>query len=80
MTYDVLIVGAGYAGLTAARELTRAGKTVLVLEARNRVGGRVWTERFADGAYVDWGGAWVGPTQDRLLALAGEYGVETFKT
>lgn len=78
--YDVILIGAGYAGLTATRELRKAGKNVLLLEARDRVGGRVWTQRFEDGSYVDLGGAWVGPTQDRLYALAREFGIETFKT
>lgn len=78
--YDVLVIGAGYAGLTATYELRKAGKNVLLLEARDRVGGRVWTQRFDDGSYVDLGGAWVGPTQDRLYTLAREFGVETFKT
>lgn len=78
--YDVIVIGAGYAGLTATHELSKAQKNVLLLEARDRVGGRVWTQRFDDGSYVDLGGAWVDPTQDRLYALAGEFGVETFKT
>ncbi|QMW02114.1 flavin monoamine oxidase family protein [Spirosoma foliorum] len=78
--YDVLVIGAGYAGLTAMHELKKAGKNVLLLEARERVGGRVWTKRFDDGSYVDLGGAWVGPTQDRLYALTNEFGVDTFKT
>lgn len=80
LPYDVIVIGAGYAGLTATHELLKAGKNVLLLEARDRVGGRVWTQRFDDGSYVDLGGAWVGPTQDRLYALAHEFGVETFKT
>lgn len=79
-TYDALIIGAGYAGLTAAYALRKARKNVLVLEARDRVGGRVWTQQFDDGTYVDWGGAWVGPTQDQIYALAHAFGVETFKT
>ena len=78
--YDTIIVGAGYAGLTAAHELIKVGKNVLLLEARDRIGGRVHTQRFDNGTYVDLGGAWVGPSQDRLLALAREFGVETFKT
>ncbi len=78
--YDVIVIGAGYAGLTATYELCKAQRNVLLLEARDRVGGRVWTQRFDDGSYVDLGGAWVGPTQDRLYALAKQFGVETFKT
>ena len=78
--YDVIIIGAGYAGLTATHELRKAGKNVLLLEARDRVGGRVHTQRFDDGSYIDLGGAWVGPTQDRIYALAREFGVETFRT
>jgi len=79
-TYDTIIVGAGYAGLTATRELLKAGKKVILLEARDRVGGRVHTQHFEDGSYVDLGAAWVGPTQDKLYALAKEFAVETFPT
>jgi monoamine oxidase len=77
---DVAVVGAGLAGLMTARELTRAGLSVVVAEARDRVGGRTWSETRLDGTVVDFGGQWVGPTQDRILALAGELGVETFPT
>ncbi len=77
-TVDVVVVGAGIAGLTAARELTKAGKSVVVLEARDRVGGRMVRQSVADGGWVDLGGQWVGPTQDRLLALADELGVKRF--
>jgi len=72
---DVCVVGAGYAGLVAARTIARAGRSVVVLEARDRVGGRVWTQRLADGTYVDAGGTWIGPDHLAIRALAAEYGV-----
>ncbi len=76
---DVVVVGAGFAGLTAARELVRLGHDVLVLEARDRVGGRSSTATVA-GVPVDLGGTWVGPTQDEVLKLAAELGCETTPT
>lgn len=77
---DIVVVGAGLAGLTAARELARAGASVLVLEARGRVGGRVLNEPIGDGKIVELGGEWIGPTQRRLAELARSLGVETFPT
>jgi monoamine oxidase len=77
---DVAIVGAGLAGLTAARELTRAGHDVCVLEARDRVGGRVLNHTIAPGVAVEAGAEFIGPTQDRIAALARSMGVDTFKT
>jgi monoamine oxidase len=77
---DVAVVGAGLAGLVAARDLARAGREVVVLEARDRVGGRTLRVGIGDGKTVDVGGQWAGPTQHRVLALAHELGVETFPT
>jgi len=77
---DVCVVGAGYAGLVAARRLHHAGRSVVVLEARDRVGGRIWTQHLADGSPVDRGGAWLGPKHDAIFGLAGEVGVSTYKT
>jgi len=77
---DVAVVGGGLAGLSAARTIARAGHSVVVLEARERVGGRTWNRPITGGAYVDAGAEFVGPTQDRIKALAKEVGVETFPT
>src|SRR3954465_5022282 len=73
---DVCIVGAGYAGLTAARRLTGVGKNVMVLEARDRVGGRVWTQPY-QGFRLDFGGTFLGPDQDAVHKLVSEFGPET---
>jgi monoamine oxidase len=83
---DVLVVGAGFAGLTAARRLEQAGHDALVVEARDRVGGRALTvpipgaDRADPAAVLDLGAGWVGPTQDRVLALIRELGLTTFPT
>src|SRR5829696_6354895 len=79
---DVVVVGAGLAGLTAARELTGAGLDVQVLEARDRVGGRTLNHSVGDGPedVVELGGQWVGPTQLEVMALAGELGLATYPT
>ena len=78
---DVAVIGAGLAGLVAARDLEAAGRTVVVLEARDRVGGRLLNHPVAGtDAVVEIGGQWVGPTQDRILALARDLGVDTYPT
>lgn len=76
---DVVVVGAGFAGLAAARELDKRGRDVVVLEGRDRVGGRSSTATIA-GVPVDLGGTFVGPTQDAVVALAAELGCETVPT
>jgi len=79
LSADVVVIGAGLAGLSAARRLVDRGRSVVVLEARDRVGGRTLT-RNVNGASLDVGGQWIGPTQDKMAALARELGVGTFKT
>ncbi len=77
---DVAVVGAGLAGLTAARALRKAGRSVIVLEARDRVGGRTLNTSVGGKEITELGGEYVGPTQDRILALAKAVGVKTFPT
>ncbi len=77
---QVVVVGAGLAGLAAARTLDRSGVQVIVLEARDRVGGRTEGAHTADGTPVELGGQWLGPTQTRIYALVDELGLETFPT
>ncbi|KAG4080603.1 hypothetical protein HA402_004129 [Bradysia odoriphaga] len=77
ITRDVLIIGAGAAGTTAANDLRKAGLSVAVLEARDRVGGRLWTD-VIDGAMLEIGGQWVSPDQDALKDAIEELGLETY--
>jgi monoamine oxidase len=80
MQYDVVVIGAGYAGLAAGLALQKAGKNILLLEARNRCGGRILTEYFSEQDYTDLGGQWIGPGHERMYQLAAEFGVDTFST
>jgi monoamine oxidase len=79
-SFDCIIIGGGFSGLAAARMLQKANKNFLLLEARDRLGGRTHTQYFEDGKYVDMGGQWIGPTQDRMYELASEYGTEWYET
>src|ERR1700733_1232474 len=77
---DVVVVGAGLAGLVAATQLTSSGRSVLVLEARDRVGGRVWNHDLGDGHISERGGTFIGPTQNHVAALAKQLKIATFPT
>lgn len=77
---DVIVIGAGMAGLSAAAELQRHGKRVVVLEARNRIGGRIWTDRSL-GIPVEMGASWIhGPRGNPISKLARAAGQKTLKT
>ena len=80
LSADVVVVGAGLAGLTAARELERRGRSVVVLEARDRVGGRVLNVPIGGGEETEIGAEFIGPTQNRIARLARKLDVRTFDT
>jgi monoamine oxidase len=77
---EVAIIGAGLAGLMAARTLVAEGKDVLVLEAQNRVGGRILNHQLGQGQALELGGQWLGPTQEKMYALCQELSLETYPT
>ncbi|MBM3715172.1 MAG: FAD-dependent oxidoreductase, partial [Actinobacteria bacterium] len=77
ITRDVVVIGAGAAGLTAANDLRTAGLSVVVLEARDRVGGRLWTD-VIDGAMLELGGQWVSPDQTALIDTVADLGLSTY--
>ena len=76
----MIVVGAGLAGLTAARKVLAGGKSVILMEAQNRVGGRTLSEDIGDGEVADLGGTFIGPTQDHIAAVVKELGIPTFPT
>ncbi|WFD32416.1 monoamine oxidase [Malassezia sp. CBS 17886] len=78
--YDAVIVGGGLSGLSAAKQLAASNKTYVVLEARDRVGGRVENMKLENGGVTEVGAEFVGPTQNKVLALAKELNLEVYDT
>src|SRR3989440_7066494 len=77
---QAIVVGAGLSGLMAARQLAAAGKSVIVLEARNRVGGRTLNHDIGDGKVTELGAQFVGPTQDHILKLMDDLSIGKYDT
>jgi monoamine oxidase len=77
---DVAVVGAGLSGLTTARDLLHGGKSVVVLEARDRVGGKVYNHPLKNGGVTEVGAEFVGPTQDKVLQMISDLELQTFDT
>ena len=75
---DYVVVGAGFAGLAATNRLQERGKSVALIEARDRVGGRVWNRTADDGTVVSVGGTWLGKQQNRMFALCRELGLDVY--
>lgn len=75
---DICIIGAGFAGLAAGYKLKKAGKSFVILEARPRVGGRVYSHILADGTIINRGGTWLGNGHERMYALVNEFGITTY--
>jgi monoamine oxidase len=77
---DVIVIGAGLAGLAAAHDVVAGGRSAILLEARKRVGGRTLNQPIGGGKVIEIGGQWIGPTQDALAKVAADVGVKTYKT
>ncbi|MCE2998206.1 MAG: FAD-dependent oxidoreductase, partial [Flammeovirgaceae bacterium] len=78
--YDVVVIGAGLSGLTAAQKLVEANKKVLVLEAQDRVGGRTWSQPIGGNDFIDVGGQWIGKGHTSMYQLVAKAGLKTFPT
>jgi monoamine oxidase len=81
--YDVAVIGAGLSGLIAVRDLVASGLSVILVEATDRVGGRIrsysGSEASGDeGAMLEFGATWIGPGQDNMYRLCEELGIEIF--
>jgi monoamine oxidase len=77
--YDVIVVGGGFSGVTAARDLSKSGHRTLLLEARNRIGGRTFDTHFGE-QHVELGGTWVHWTQPHVWNEVTRYGLEIKET